>query len=1012
MPLRLDMEKKLVHRSDRVKCVELHPTEAWLLASLYSGNIFLWNVRTMELAKTFEATEMPVRTAKFVPQKQWIVCGADDMMIRAYNYNTTELVKAFEAHSDYIRCIAVHPSAPHFLTSSDDMLIKMWDWDKNFACTQVFEGHSHYVMQIVFNPKDPNTFASASLDRTVKVWSLGQPVPNFTLEGHEKGVNCVDYFAGSDRPYLVTGADDASVRVWDYQTKGCVQAMEGYHTHNVSSVAFHPDLPLIISASEDGSVRLWHSTTYRLEQTLNFGLERAWTVSVLRGTTSVAMGFDEGTILCKLGREEPVVSMDSSGKVIYAKQNEVRSTSVKALPPGHEPTDGERLPLQVKDLGSTDLYPQQLSHSPNGRFVAACGDGEFVIYTALAWRSKAFGQALDFAWGADSSSFAVRESPSKIKLYKGFKEHRAFHPSFGPERIFGGSLLGVKGSGFIVFFDWQSVQPIRRIDVEVSGVHWSESGEHVCIITEDSFYILRYNRDSVQEALASNGDVDEGVEEAFEPLHEVQDPVSTATWVGDCFIYTTPEGKLAYCIGGEVETLYHLDRPMFVLGYLATQNRVYLIDKDMFITSYTLLLSVVEAKTLVIRGDFEQAERAIESVPEGQKDEIARFLHQRGMSSDALRVGQDPSFRFQLALELGRLPLAKEMADLSPSPGPKLRQVGQAALTAGNLSLAEECLFSGQDFSGLLMLYTAQGNREGLEKLACMSSSSGKQNVAFTSMFLLNRPADCCRLMESSGRLPEAAFFARSYCPSLLSDILARWQSSLRSSNPRAADSLADPASYPNLFPEFDLSLEAENISSSLPFPPASSYASRSSAPDPVEEAKKRHRPGEQPDANGTPSSSLPKETVSPTTTDAAATPEAHSVSTAGGGHSPQPAAPVLSNEAEKEVDEEQEGGVHEPSMRVAQEGEEEEHEPDHEHHAEPEGQKVTRGEHEGEGVNMQDAFAEPEGESFDDAELGNDEFDFGDDDGFGMAEGDDDDYPDWPDIRFDDRFRDSCHDD
>jgi hypothetical protein len=32
-----------------------------------------------------------------------------------------------------------------------------------------------------------------------QVWSLGQPTPNFTLEGHEKGVNCVDYFTGGDR---------------------------------------------------------------------------------------------------------------------------------------------------------------------------------------------------------------------------------------------------------------------------------------------------------------------------------------------------------------------------------------------------------------------------------------------------------------------------------------------------------------------------------------------------------------------------------------------------------------------------------------------------------------------------------------------------------------------------------------------------------------------------------------------------------------------------------------------
>lgn len=49
------------------------------------------------------------------------------------------------------------------------MTIKLWDWDSKWALKQTFEGHIHYVMQIAINPKDNNTFASASLDRTVKV---------------------------------------------------------------------------------------------------------------------------------------------------------------------------------------------------------------------------------------------------------------------------------------------------------------------------------------------------------------------------------------------------------------------------------------------------------------------------------------------------------------------------------------------------------------------------------------------------------------------------------------------------------------------------------------------------------------------------------------------------------------------------------------------------------------------------------------------------------------------------
>ena len=112
---------------------------------------------------------LAVRSAKFIARENWIVAAADDTFIRIYNYNALEKIKEFEAHKDYIRCVAVHPTRPYVLTASDDMVIKLWDWEKDWICAQRFEGHSHYVMQVAFNPKDSLTFASASLDGTIKV---------------------------------------------------------------------------------------------------------------------------------------------------------------------------------------------------------------------------------------------------------------------------------------------------------------------------------------------------------------------------------------------------------------------------------------------------------------------------------------------------------------------------------------------------------------------------------------------------------------------------------------------------------------------------------------------------------------------------------------------------------------------------------------------------------------------------------------------------------------------------
>lgn len=46
---------------------------------------------------------------------------------------------------------------------------------------------------------------------------------------------------------------------------------------------------------------------------------------------SVALGYDEGTAMIKIGREEPVASMDSSGKIIWAHHNEIQTVNVKSL---------------------------------------------------------------------------------------------------------------------------------------------------------------------------------------------------------------------------------------------------------------------------------------------------------------------------------------------------------------------------------------------------------------------------------------------------------------------------------------------------------------------------------------------------------------------------------------------------------------------------------------------------------------------------------------------------------
>lgn len=117
------------------------------------------------------------------------------------------------------------------------------------------------------------------------------------------------------------------------------------------------------------------------------------------------------------------------------------------------------------------------------RFVTVCGDGEYIIYTALAWRNKSFGAGSGFAWAADSNTYAIRDSTnskvSPIKVFRNFKERPGLIKgiSYTASSLWGGALLGVKGNGFVCFYDWENGALVRRIEVDANNVSWQAYNE-------------------------------------------------------------------------------------------------------------------------------------------------------------------------------------------------------------------------------------------------------------------------------------------------------------------------------------------------------------------------------------------------------------------------------------------------------------------------------------------------------------------------------------------------------
>ena len=163
-----------------------------------------------------------------------------------------QLPRSLSGHMQAVSALAFSPDRTLLASASRDRTVRVWDSEAGLLL-HVLSGHLGQVLSVAFHPQR-SQLISGGFDESVRLWDTKTGEELATVQALGSQVSALAYSPNGQ--LLAVGSGGGGLSLHDATTLQRLHTLPG-HQGDLSALAFHPHEARLASAADDGTIRLW-----------------------------------------------------------------------------------------------------------------------------------------------------------------------------------------------------------------------------------------------------------------------------------------------------------------------------------------------------------------------------------------------------------------------------------------------------------------------------------------------------------------------------------------------------------------------------------------------------------------------------------------------------------------------------------------------------------------------------------------------------------------------------------